>query len=55
MILSLTHPDYLIEKKHLKFYEELLDYLRAIDNTWKCLPHEITKWWNKINKNTEPK
>lgn len=45
MILALTHPDYLIDKKHLKFYEDLLDYLKEIENSWKCLPKEISHWW----------
>ena len=30
MILVLTHPDYLREKDHLKYYEELLAYLSEI-------------------------
>lgn len=48
MILTLTHPDYLIDKKHLKFYEELLDYLNKLENTWNCLPKEITAWGKDI-------
>ena len=55
MILTLTHPDYLIDKKHLKFYEELLDYLKQLENTWNCLPKNLSHWWkNKFdhsNKN----
>ena len=30
MILVLTHPDYLMEKDHIKYYEELLDYLDEV-------------------------
>ncbi|MBK9282704.1 MAG: polysaccharide deacetylase family protein [Sphingobacteriaceae bacterium] len=52
MILALTHPDYLINKNHLKFYEELLDYLNTIENTWKCLPKDMSLWWkNKFENN----
>ena len=50
MILTLTHPDYLIDKKHLKLYEELLDYLKKLENTWNCLPKAMSHWWkNKFN------
>jgi peptidoglycan/xylan/chitin deacetylase (PgdA/CDA1 family) len=44
MILALTHPDYLIEKKYLKYYEELLIYMKEIGNSWQCLPKEMTSW-----------
>lgn len=43
MILSLTHPDYLIEKSHLKCYEELLTFFNEIPNSWHCLPKEIAQ------------
>ena len=46
VILVLTHPDYLREKDHLKYYEELLAYLSEIKNTWRCLPKEIAMWWS---------
>lgn len=41
MILALTHPDYLLEKDHLKLYEELLAFLKEIPAAWHCLPREI--------------
>jgi len=46
MILTLTHPDYLIKRDNFKFYEELLDFLMGIENTWKCLPKDISHWWS---------
>jgi len=46
MILTLTHPDYLINKRNFKFYEELLVYLKTIENTWNCLPKEMSHWWS---------
>ena len=54
MILVLTHPDYLIENGHLKYYEELLAHLIEIKNAWYCLPSEMTNWWKqKNNSDTE--
>ncbi len=47
MILVLTHPDYLIENNHMKYYEELLEYLNEIENAWYCLPGEMTQWWRQ--------
>lgn len=47
MILALTHPDYLIEKKNFHHYEELLKILSSIENAWFCLPREITNWFRK--------
>lgn len=47
MILSLTHPDYLLEKDHLKIYEELLAYLSELKGVWHCLPKEIAKHFKK--------
>ncbi|OFY35902.1 MAG: hypothetical protein A2X01_00920 [Bacteroidetes bacterium GWF2_35_48] len=45
MILALIHPDYLLEKNHLKLYEEFLAFLKEIPNTWHCLPKEITEYF----------
>jgi len=47
MILMLTHPDYLLEKDHLKLYEEFLSFLKEIPNTWHCLPQEIAQYFIK--------
>ncbi len=44
----LTHPDYLIESRARKTYEELLDHLRvmAVDqSSWVTLPGEVNDWW----------
>lgn len=45
VILTLTHPDYLMEKDHLKLYEEFLAYLSEIKNAWHCLPKELAEYW----------
>jgi peptidoglycan/xylan/chitin deacetylase (PgdA/CDA1 family) len=47
VVLALTHPDYLKEKNHLRFYEELLQYLKTIHNAWFCMPKELAQWWQK--------
>jgi peptidoglycan/xylan/chitin deacetylase (PgdA/CDA1 family) len=47
VILTLTHPDYLMENKLMQMYEELLTYLQQVKNSWKCLPWEMTEWWSK--------
>jgi glycosyltransferase involved in cell wall biosynthesis/peptidoglycan/xylan/chitin deacetylase (PgdA/CDA1 family) len=54
MILSITHPDYLIEMNHFAMYKELLEYLSTIENTWKCLPREIANYYN-ISSETSKK
>lgn len=48
MILTLTHPDYLREKDHLKHYEELLGYLKEIPHAWHCLPREMAAWYMNL-------
>lgn len=47
VVLTLTHPDYLKERKVFNMYEKLLNYLVQFENLWKCLPVEIAKWWGK--------
>ena len=46
VVLSLTHPDYLIRSDHFRLYEELLKYLVEIPDTWHCLPKEVSRWWS---------
>jgi peptidoglycan/xylan/chitin deacetylase (PgdA/CDA1 family) len=45
VVLTLTHPDYLMEDNHLAFYEELLVYLKDIRNSCHCLPRELANYW----------
>jgi peptidoglycan/xylan/chitin deacetylase (PgdA/CDA1 family) len=47
VVLALTHPDYLKEKNHIKYYEELLQYLKIIRNAWYCMPRELAQWWQQ--------
>ncbi len=55
MILTLTHPDYLIENENLKLYDELLTYLSEIKDAWYCLPKEMTLWWLQKNESETEK
>ncbi len=48
MILTLTHPDYLMEGDHLRRYEEWLAYLKEIPCAWHCLPREMASWYKNI-------
>ena len=47
MILTLTHPDYLIEGDNIKYYEELLSWLKGKDNLYHDLPKNIASYWKK--------
>lgn len=48
MALLLTHPDYLKDVQNMKLYEEFLDYLNSIQNSWRCLPKEMAVHWRAI-------
>ncbi len=50
VIVTLTHPDYLIDKRHLEMYEELLKYLKTFENAWYCLPRELADWWRGMSE-----
>ncbi len=45
MILTLTHPDYLITKKQFNMYADLLAHLQTVENAWHCLAREMAEWW----------
>lgn len=48
VILTLTHPDYLIPTGHFEMYEELLQYLKSITGAWYCLPKELARHWKTL-------
>lgn len=48
MILSLTHPDYLMENDRLSLYEEFLAFLCDIPRTWRCLPREMAQRYSAL-------
>lgn len=44
----IVHPDYIVDEKPQQTYRELLAYLselRAQQNIWIPLPHEVDEWW----------
>jgi peptidoglycan/xylan/chitin deacetylase (PgdA/CDA1 family) len=41
VVLILTHPDYLKEREYIKWYEELLGYLKGKDGGYHCLAREV--------------
>jgi len=49
MILTLTHPDYLRERDHIKHYEEFLSFLTTIPDAWHCLPREMAGWYKGLS------
>ena len=49
----IVHPDYVIDPKPRRVYEELLSYLRELrerENLWLALPSEIDRWWRARSK-----
>lgn len=53
LISILSHPDYLIEERPRKVYQDLLKYLCqmvATEKTWVALPGEVNQWWRARNQ-----
>ncbi|NPV10189.1 MAG: polysaccharide deacetylase family protein [Ignavibacteria bacterium] len=48
VILIITHPDYLQEKKHFELYKQLLIHLKTYKNAWSCLPKELSQFWRNL-------
>jgi len=49
----LTHPDYLIEPRARRVYENLLGHLRQMltdEKTWETLPGNVNQWWRMRNQ-----
>lgn len=50
IINVLVHPDYVVEQRAQRTYEELLAYvsqLRANGDLWTPLPREVADWWRQ--------
>ena len=48
LISFIVHPDYVIESRARRTFEELLDHLREMisrENIWLTLPREVDRWW----------
>ncbi len=50
LISFISHPDYLIETRARRVYEQLLEYVRQIaedENIWVALPGDVDTWWRE--------
>jgi hypothetical protein len=47
MALLNTHPDYLLDTKIMKMYQEFLEMIAEKDNYWHALPIEVSRWWRR--------
>jgi len=71
MALVIVHPDYIrpgesrgrhkAGRYSIKYYEELLQYVKNKDNYWHALPRDVAEWWRRrdasgirFDKNGEP-
>ena len=52
MALMLTHPDYLVSKKHLDLYRQFLISVREKGGYWHALPRDVTQWWRDRESST---
>jgi len=49
IINIITHPDYLLEKDHLKIYDEYLYHLSTLKNVKIMLPFELAEYWKRTH------
>lgn len=52
-ICFLTHPDYLLEPRAQRTYQQLLEFIRDLrmqENVWFSLPGEVNDWWRERSK-----
>ena len=45
MACLITHPDYLLDKRLLGYYEDFLRFLRAKTGYWHGTPASLVEWW----------
>lgn len=45
MVLLLTHPDYLLEPRVFRAYEEFLAWASSDASCWRALPSDVSAWW----------
>jgi hypothetical protein len=46
----IVHPDYVIDRRSRRVYEELLQYLSELCNhtkIWQPLPRDVARWWRE--------
>jgi hypothetical protein len=47
MALMLTHPDYLLDPKIMRAYEQFLLWASGDPTCWHALPCEVSEWWRR--------
>ena len=52
MALLLTHPDYLLDARVMRSYEQFLAWAANDPACWRVLPSEVSEWW-RIRQGTE--
>lgn len=45
LVNIIIHPDYMITKRNLRYYEEFLAFITAQENLWFALPKDVARWW----------
>jgi hypothetical protein len=40
-----VHPDYMLTDERLRFFEELLQYMKTLQGMWHVLPRDAARWW----------
>jgi peptidoglycan/xylan/chitin deacetylase (PgdA/CDA1 family) len=47
LVNVIVHPDYALSADRLRYYDELLSYLRALGGGWCALPRDVARWWRR--------
>jgi peptidoglycan/xylan/chitin deacetylase (PgdA/CDA1 family) len=47
LVTVLVHPDYMLSEDRLRRYEELLEFLGALEGGWHALPRDVARWWRR--------
>ena len=53
MAAFIVHPDYVIDRRARRVYEDLLEYLAAYcgrKKIWQPLPRDVARWWNERSR-----
>jgi hypothetical protein len=45
MVLVLAHPDYAVDPRLAKGWQQLLDEFQGDETAWQALPREVASWW----------
>jgi hypothetical protein len=49
----IVHPDYVIDRRERRVYEDLLQYLSELcgrAKVWQPLPREVARWWRERSR-----